>query len=458
MVELETKIEEYTIALREFFNKGATRDVAFRIGRLKALKRAIIEQEKEISAALWSDLRKSEGEAYLTEIGMVLGEIDYHVKHLRRWVKPRRLATPLVFWPSKSRIMYEPYGVVLIIAPWNYPFQLLLEPLIGAISAGNCAVLKPSPSAPATAEVIRKIVTNVFGPAYVSVFDGEGNVVEQLLKERFDYIFFTGGPRFGQHVMEMAAKHLTPVTLELGGKSPCIVGRGANVEIAARRTAWGKFINAGQTCVAPDYVFVHEDQRAEFVEAVRVAVKRFYGDCPYESPDYPRIVHREGTERLARLMQSSGQVVVGGEMNVEEKYIAPTVLVDVESDSPIMREEIFGPILPVLTYREIDEVIRFVNEREKPLALYYFGPRQEAREVLNRTSSGGACVNDTIVHLANPRLPFGGVGMSGVGKYHGKASFELFSNLRSVVKSVTFFDNYFRYTPYKHLNLLKKFM
>lgn len=458
MVESETREEEYTLPLREFFDKGATRDVACRIGRLKALRRVITKQMEEINAALWSDLRKSSGEAYLTEIGMVLGEIDYHVKHLRRWGKPRRLATPLAFWPSKSRIMYEPYGVVLIIAPWNYPFQLLLEPLIGAISAGNCAVLKPSPFAPATAEVVKKIVAAVFESGHVAVFDGEGDVVEQLLRERFDYIFFTGGPRFGQHVMEMAAKHLTPVTLELGGKSPCIVGRGANVEIAARRTAWGKFINAGQTCVAPDYVFVHEDQRAEFVEAIRLAVKRFYGDRPYESPDYPRIVHREGTERLARLMHSSGQVVVGGEVNVEEKYIAPTVLIDVESDSPIMREEIFGPILPVLTYREIDDVIRFVNKREKPLALYYFGPEREAREVLNRTSSGGACVNDTIVHLANPRLPFGGVGMSGVGKYHGKASFELFSNLRSVVKSFTFFDNRFRYPPYKHLNLLKKFM
>lgn len=458
MVESETREEEYTLPLREFFDKGATRDVACRIGRLKALRRVITKQMEEINAALWSDLRKSSGEAYLTEIGVVLGEIDYHVKHLRRWGKPRRLATPLAFCPSKSRIMYEPYGVVLIIAPWNYPFQLLLEPLIGAISAGNCVVLKPSPFAPATAEVIKKIVAAVFEPGHVAVFDGEGDVVEQLLRERFDYIFFTGGPRFGQHVMEMAAKHLTPVTLELGGKSPCIVGRGANVEIAARRTAWGKFINAGQTCVAPDYVFVHEDQQAEFVEAVRLAVKRFYGDRPYESPDYPRIVHREGTERLARLMHSSGQVVVGGEVNVEEKYIAPTVLIDVESDSPIMREEIFGPILPVLTYREIDDVIRFVNRREKPLALYYFGPEREAREVLNRTSSGGACVNDAIVHLANPRLPFGGVGMSGIGKYHGKASFELFSNLRSVVKSFTFFDNHFRYPPYKHLNLLKKFM
>lgn len=439
MVESETRKEEYTIPLREFFDKGMTREVACRIGRLRALRRAITGQMEEINAALWSDLRKSGGEAYLTEIGMVLGEIDYHVKHLRRWVKPRRLATPLAFWPSKSRIMYEPYGVVLIIAPWNYPFQLLLEPLIGAISAGNCVVLKPSPFAPATAEVIKKIVAAVFEPGHVAVFDGEGDVVEQLLKERFDYIFFTGGPRFGQHVMEMAAKHLTPVTLELGGKSPCIVGRGANVEIAARRTAWGKFINAGQTCVAPDYVFVHEDQRAEFVEAIRLAVKRFYGDRPYESPDYPRIVHWEGTERLAHLMHSSGQVVIGGEVNVEEKYIAPTVLIDVDPNSPIMREEIFGPILPVLTYREIDDVIRFVNKREKPLALYYFGPEREAREVLNRTSSGGACVNDTIVHLANPRLPFGGVGMSGIGKYHGKASFELFSNLRSVVKSFTFF-------------------
>lgn len=458
MVESENRKEKYTIPLREFFDKGTTRDVACRIERLKALRRAIIEQMKEINAALWSDLRKSEGEAYLTEIGMVLGEINYHVKHLRQWAKSRRQATPLAVWPSKSWIMYEPYGVVLIIAPWNYPFQLLLEPLIGAISAGNCAVLKPSPFAPATAEVIKKIVAAVFEPGYVSVFDGEGNVAELLLSERFDYIFFTGGSHFGQHVMEMAAKHLTPVTLELGGKSPCIVGRGANVEIAARRTAWGKFINAGQTCVAPDYVFVHKNQRAEFVEAVRLTVKRFYGDRPCDSPDYPRIVHREGTERLANLIHASGQVVFGGEVNVEERYIAPTVLIDVEADSLIMREEIFGPILPVLTYREIDDVIRFVNKRDKPLALYYFGPKREAREVLSRTSSGGACVNDTIVHLANPRLPFGGVGMSGVGKYHGKASFELFSNLRSVVKSFTFFDNPFRYAPYKCLNLLKRFM
>ena len=458
MVESENRKEKYTIPLREFFDKGTTRDVACRIERLKALRRAIIEQMKEINAALWSDLRKSEGEAYLTEIGMVLGEINYHVKHLRQWAKSRRQATPLAVWPSKSWIMYEPYGVVLIIAPWNYPFQLLLEPLIGAISAGNCVVLKPSPFAPATAEVIKKIVAAVFEPGYVSVFDGEGNVAELLLSERFDYIFFTGGSHFGQHVMEMAAKHLTPVTLELGGKSPCIVGRGANVEIAARRTAWGKFINAGQTCVAPDYVFVHKNQRAEFVEAVRLTVKRFYGDRPCDSPDYPRIVHREGTERLANLIHASGQVVFGGEVNVEERYIAPTVLIDVEADSLIMREEIFGPILPVLTYREIDDVIRFVNKRDKPLALYYLGPKREAREVLSRTSSGGACVNDTIVHLANPRLPFGGVGMSGVGKYHGKASFELFSNLRSVVKSFTFFDNPFRYAPYKCLNLLKRFM
>ena len=379
MVESENRKEKYTIPLREFFDKGTTRDVACRIERLKALRRAIIGQMKEINAALWSDLRKSEGEAYLTEIGMVLGEINYHVKHLRQWAKSRRQATPLAVWPSKSWIMYEPYGVVLIIAPWNYPFQLLLEPLIGAISAGNCVVLKPSPFAPATAEVIKKIVAAVFEPGYVSVFDGEGNVAELLLSERFDYIFFTGGSHFGQHVMEMAAKHLTPVTLELGGKSPCIVGRGANVEIAARRTAWGKFINAGQTCVAPDYVFVHENQRAEFVEAVRLTVKRFYGDRPCDSPDYPRIVHREGTERLANLIHASGQVVFGGEVNVEERYIAPTVLIDVEADSLIMREEIFGPILPVLTYREIDDVIRFVNKRDKPLALYYFGPKREAQ-------------------------------------------------------------------------------
>lgn len=458
MIEPEVKEMRYTRSSREFFETGVTRDVAYRVGRLKALRQAIRERVERVNAALWSDLGKSEGEAYLTEIGMVLGEIDYHVRRLGRWTREQRVATPLAFWPSRSRVLHEPYGVVLIIAPWNYPFQLLLEPLIGAVSAGNCVLLKPSPFAPTTTGVIREIVDSVFEPGHVAVFEGDGEVVEELLRERFDYIFFTGGSRFGRHVMEAAARHLTPVTLELGGKSPCIVGREADLEIAARRVVWGKFVNAGQTCVAPDYVLVHEEQRTAFVEAMKRAIGRFYGDDPYRSPDYPRIVHRAGTERLARLMSSSGQVVIGGEVRIEERYVAPTVLIEVESDSPVMREEIFGPLLPVLTYREVGEAIRFVNGRDKPLALYYFGPRREACEVLARTSSGGACVNDMLVHLANPRLPFGGVGMSGMGKYHGKASFELFSNLRSVVKSFTFFDNPFRYAPYKHLNLLKKFM
>lgn len=441
-----------------FFNTDVTKNIAYRIEKLKALKRAIRERIGKVNAALYEDLGKSAGEAYLTEIGIVLGEIDYHVKHLRRWARVRRVRTPLAFLPSKSRIMYEPYGVVLIIAPWNYPFQLLVEPLIGAISAGNCAVLKPSPFAPATTKVVQEIVSAVFEPGHVSVFEGDGQVVEELLRERFDYIFFTGGPRFGKHVMEAASKHLTPVTLELGGKSPCIVGRSADMELTARRIAWGKFVNAGQTCIAPDYVFVPEEQREAFVEAMRRVIRQFYGEDPRKCVDYSRIVHRAGTERLTALMRTSGRIAIGGEVVWEERYIAPTVLVDVEADSPVMQEEIFGPLLPVLTYRDMEEVIRFVNEREKPLALYYFGSSREARKVLARTTSGGACINDTLLHVGNPRLPFGGVGNSGIGKYHGKATFELFSNLRSVVQSSTCLDNTFRYAPSKYLGLLKRFL
>lgn len=448
----------YMESIRQFYRKGITRDVSWRLAKLKELKKSILSRVGDINRALWEDLRKSEGEAYLTEIGMVVGEIDYHVKRLKRWARGRRVATPLPFLPSRSRVMYEPYGVVLIISPWNYPFQLLLEPLVGALSAGNCVVLKPSPHAPATAKVVGEIVSAVFEPGHVRVFEGDGEMVTRLLNERFDYIFFTGGARFGREVMEAASRHLTPVTLELGGKSPCIIDRSANIEIAARRIAWGKFLNAGQTCVAPDYVLVPAELETAFVAAVKRAVRRFYGENPADSPDYTRIIYRAAAERLAHLMHSSGQVVVGGEVDIERKYIAPTVMTEVEPDSPLMQEEIFGPVLPVLVYRELDEAIAFVNAREKPLALYYFGTSKTAKKVLKTTTSGGVCVNDTVIHLANPRLPFGGVGMSGIGKYHGKASFELFSNLKSVVISSAFIDNHFRYAPYKHLNLIKKFM
>lgn len=457
MTESNTR-HGYAESLQVFYKQGITRDISWRLAKLKELKKAILSRVESINKALWEDLRKSEGEAYLTEIGVVIGEIDYHVKHLRRWAKGKRVPTPLPFLPSRSRIMYEPYGVVLIIAPWNYPFQLIMAPLIGAISAGNCAVLKPSPFAPATTKVLGEIVAAVFAPGHVAMFEGDGEMVNRLLEERFDYIFFTGGPRFGRQVMEAASRHLTPVTLELGGKSPCIVDRDANLEIAARRVAWGKFLNAGQTCVAPDYVLIPAEREAAFVAAVKRAIQLFYGENPAESPNYTRIIHQEGTKRLMKLMHSSGQVVVGGEVDVEDKYIAPTVLTGVEPDSPIMREEIFGPVLPILNYKELDEAIDFVNKREKPLALYYFGPSASAEKVLKYTTSGGACINDTIIHVGNFHLPFGGVGTSGMGKYHGKASFELFSNLKSVVISPTFIDNHFRYAPYKHLKLIKKFM
>ena len=388
MDELDTS-SVYTESLRQFYRKGITRDVSWRLAKLKELKKSILSRVGDINRALWEDLRKSEGEAYLTEIGVVVGDIDYHVKHLKRWARGRRVATPLPFLPSRSRLMYEPYGVVLVISPWNYPFQLLLEPLVGALSAGNCVVLKPSPHAPATAKVVGEIVSAVFDSDHVCVCEGDGEMVTRLLSERFDYIFFTGGARFGREVMEVASRHLTPVTLELGGKSPCIIDRSANIEIAARRIAWGKFLNAGQTCVAPDYVLVPAELETAFVNAVKRAIQHFYGENPADSPDYTRIIHRAAAERLAHLMHSSGQVVVGGEVDIEGKYIAPTVMTGVDPDSPLMQEEIFGPVLPVLVYREFDEAIAFVNAREKPLALYYFGTSKMAKKVLKTTTSGG---------------------------------------------------------------------
>ena len=442
---------------RAYYATGVTRDIDFRIDVLRRLKEAVLEYEQEISRALWKDLHKSEGESYLTEIGVVLGEIRDCIKHLHQWSKDRKVSTPLFLFPSRSRIVYEPYGIVLIIAPWNYPFQLLLMPLIGAIAAGNGAVLKPSPYAPAVSEVITRIVGRVFRPEYVSVFDGGEEEAEALLKERFDYIFFTGGARFGQKVMESAAKQLIPLTLELGGKSPCIVGESCNIKLAVWRIAWGKFLNAGQTCVAPDYVLIPNHLKDEFIDRMKSAIFSFWGEEPQNSPDYGRIVHEAGTERLVRLMYSSGKVVCGGEYNIVDRYIAPTLLDEVKPDSSIMQEKIFGPLLPVIGYEQIEEAIEFVNNREKPLALYYFGDKKGEKQILNSTSSGGGCINDTIIHLANSRLPFGGVGRSGMGKYHGRASFELFSNCRTIVRSSSRMDIPLRYPPYK-VKWIKKFL
>lgn len=442
---------------RAYYRMGETRDIGFRVTKLKQLRNAILSSEERIEAALWQDLHKSAYESYLTEISIVLQELDDHIRHLRRWAKPHKAATPMQLFGSRSRIVCEPLGVVLIIAPWNYPFQLLIAPLLGALSAGNCVVLKPSPYTPHVSAVMADLVADVFAPEHVTVVQGGREINQELLAERFDYLFFTGSPSLGKVVMKAAAEHLTPVTLELGGKSPCIVDQGADLELAARRLVWGKFLNAGQTCIAPDYLLVQSNVKAHLLERIGHYIRAFYGVQPRESPDYPRIVRVEAVDRIAGLMRS-GTIIHGGEINREERYIAPTVIDGIQPDDPVMQEEIFGPVLPVMEFHALEEAIRYVNAHEKPLALYYFGNRTSAREVLANTTSGGACINDTIMHIANPHLPFGGVGNSGMGRYHGRDSFLTFSNRRSVLHSTTRWDIPLKYPPFGSLNKLKKLL
>jgi len=442
---------------QRFFASNTTKDTNYRLRQLKRLKAAILRYEDKISEALWEDLHKSAEEAFLTEISLVIQEIDNHIRHLRRWAKPQKVASTLAILPSKCRIISEPLGLALIIAPWNYPFQLVFNPLVGAISAGCCAVVKCSPYIPATAAVMEELITECFPREYVAFMNGNRDVNRALLEQKFDVIFFTGSPELGKIVMRAAAEHLTPVVLELGGKSPCIVDRSADVEIAARRVAWGKCTNAGQTCIAPDYLFLHRDVRDEFVEKYRQAIVQMYGDDPKQSPNYPRIVSDKAFARLTELLQK-GRIVVGGETDADEKYIAPTLIEGVVPGTPIMDEEIFGPILPVIPFSNISDVIDTVNLRPKPLALYYFGDKKTARRVLNSTSSGGACINDTLLHIANHRLPFGGVGNSGMGKYHGRDSFLAFSNRRALVVSRNRPDLPFRYSPFKMFGLVKKIL
>lgn len=456
---LPQDISGITASQKAFFADGKTRSVAFRLAALQQLRLSVRLHSDEICRALWLDLHKSETESYLTEISVVLGEIDDHIRHLKNWTKPKKVATPLVCKPSRSYIIYEPYGVVSIISPWNYPFQLLIDPLVGAISAGNCALLKPSDQSPNTASVISKIITEAFPSNYVAVLEGGHDVVGELLKQPVDYIFFTGSTSFGRQVMKAASDRLIPVTLELGGKSPCIVGEGADMGVTGRRIAWGKFLNAGQTCVAPDYILVRESDKKALIDSLRQSIIRFYGEDPETSPDYGRIVSLKSAERLAGFIRDSGKVVYGGKIDLAQKYISPTLLGDVLPVDPVMQEEIFGPVLPILTYSTIGEAVDFVNSREKPLALYYFGSKDEAAYVISHTSSGGVCINDTVMHLANGNLPFGGVGASGMGRYHGKESFLLFSNVRALLKSTFKIDLPLRYPPYlDKLKWLKRFV
>lgn len=451
-------IEKIINEQREFFNSRKTMDIGFRIEMLKKLKAAIKENEKKILDALHHDLHKPEFEGYLIEVGGVYEELHLHINNLKKWAKPEKVGTGIKAFPGKSFVIREPYGVSLIIAPWNYPFQLLIAPLVGAIAAGNCAVLKPAHYSEATSAVIEELITGIFPPKYVSVFKGGRDVIKQLLQQRYDTIFFTGSPALGRIVMESAAKNLTPVILELGGKSPCIVDAGVNIALAAKRIAWGKFVNAGQTCICPDYLLVHSSIKDVFLQAMKGAIRDLYGENPSSSPDYGRIINKEQYERLVNLMEKQN-VYLGGQCNPGDRYIAPTILTDVSPDSAVMKEEIFGPIFPMITYTSIDEVIGFVNSRSKPLALYLFSENSNThKEVLSKISFGGGCINDTLIHAGNPNLPFGGVGNSGMGSYHGKASFEAFSHRKSILKKSTWIDLKMRYAPYnsKKLAMVKK--
>ncbi len=454
------QITELVARQRAYFESGATRPLAFRRAALGRLYDAIVRMEPALFQALRQDLNKSPQEAYMTEIGLTLSEIRYQKKHLRAFARTRRVPSPLSQFHAKSFIVREPYGVALIMSPWNYPLMLLLEPLAAAIAAGNCCVLKPSAYAPATSAVLAKLIAETFEDRFVAVVEGGRAENTALLDEPFDYIFFTGGQTVGRFVMEKAAAHLTPVTLELGGKSPCIVDRTANLKLAARRIAFGKFLNSGQTCVAPDYALVEQSVVQPFLEHLRRETVQMLGDDPLSNPDYPKMINRRHFDRVCGLLE--GQTAVfGGHADEATLRIAPTVLYPVQPDSAVMGEEIFGPVLPVLSYQSLDEAIAFVRSRPRPLALYVFtGDRETERRVLGTLPYGGGCVNDTIIHLATSRMPFGGVGASGMGNYHGKYGFDTFTHEKSVVKKYTWIDLPMRYQPYSagKLAMIRRFL
>ncbi|MBS4211084.1 aldehyde dehydrogenase [Neobacillus rhizophilus] len=444
---------------KAFFRKEQTKNISFRLAALKKLKDAIKVNEQEIMAALKEDLNKSELDAYAAEIGFVLAELTFTIKNLSSWVKVKSVKTPMTHFGSTSYIYSEPYGVALIIAPWNYPFQLAIAPLIGAIAAGNCAVLKPSELTPKTSEVLAKLINGLYPEEYVSVVEGGVETSTALLEEKFDYIFFTGSVPVGKIIMKAAAKHLTPVTLELGGKSPCIVHDDANLKVAAKRVAWGKFTNAGQTCIAPDYLYVHKNVKDKFLSEFKNTIKELYGENPLRNSDFTHIVSERHFKRLEGFLDN-GQVYSGGKTNSETLAIEPTVLTNISWDDPIMQDEIFGPILPVMEYSNLSEVVDGIHNHPKPLALYIFSENNQVQQtVLNSVSFGGGCVNDTVYHFVSPHLPFGGVGPSGIGSYHGKGSFDTFSHKKSVLKQTTLFDIPFRYPNFKNgLKMLRMFL
>lgn len=448
------KIKKIHTSQQEFFATRATYDIKFRKAMLKKLYAALIKWEKTLCEALYQDLHKSYEEAFLTEISIVLGEIKKHIKHVSSWSKKRYVKTPLKLFPSSTYLVQEPLGNSLIIAPWNYPVQLLLNPLVGAISAGCTAILKPSPYVENVSTVLEKMIKETFDESYIAVVQGNREVNSQLLDLKFDTIFFTGSPSLGRTVMTAAAKNLTPVILELGGKSPCIIDETADIELAARRISWGKTLNSGQTCIAPDYVLIHKSLTEEFVKRFKTNLTKMHGENVQNSSHHVRMVNTKEFNRVSSYLKD-GEILLGGKTDEQERFIEPTLLKVTNLDSPVMNNEIFGPVLPIIEFEDKKEALEFVNKRPKPLAFYYFGEKKNGWEAIRKCTSGGACLNDTIMHIVNENSPFGGVGNSGLGCYHGKESFTAFSHKRTVLYTPTWIDIPFRYMPYTLFKYIK---
>lgn len=434
-----------------YFKSGETRSYQFRKKQLQKLYNAVKEFEKKIFEALNKDLHKSAEESYATEVGFVLSELSYCIKHLKEWMNPTKVSTPLVLMPSSSTIIYDPLGVCLIIAPWNYPFQLLITPLIGAIAGGNCAVLKPSEFTPHTTTVIKEMIETTFHKNFITVVEGDGiKVVPQLMNEnRFDHVFFTGSISVGKEIAKLAAPQLIPTTLELGGKSPCIIDKNIDVKSTVQRITWGKFTNAGQTCVAPDYLLIHKSKKDVVIEGIKKSIKKFYGEHPHQSNDYGRIINENRFNKLCSYL-NDGEILLGGNTNKDDLYIAPTLMHNIVENAAIMQDEIFGPLLPIFTYTEIEEVVERIQHHANPLSLYIFSNNKSVQnKIVENISFGGGCINNTLVHLGNPELPFGGVAYSGMGVYHGEFSFKNFTRPKAIINSSTLVDPSIKYPPYK---------
>jgi len=444
---MEEKIKLILESQRKFFEKGMTLNIGYRIEVLRKLRSLIIKYEQDIKDALWNDFHKPEFEAIATETRFVIKEMNFTIRNLRKWTRKRRVWTPIVHFLAHSYITPQPYGQVLVLSPWNYPFQLSVMPLIGALAAGNCVVLKTSRQVPHVTSVLEKILDN-FPKELVTMINGDHYVSDFLLEYKFDYIFFTGSTEIGKHVMRKAAENLTPVSLELGGKNPCVIAADAKLDFAARRIAWGKFMNAGQTCICSDYLLVDKRVKDRFLQLLTQEIKKFYGDDPETSKDFARVINFDNVRRISKLMKT-GQIVTGGTIDAVNSYVAPTVIKDIKPDDPVMHEEVFGPVLPVIDFEDFNEVYRIIARNPKPLATYIFtGDKKLAREFLDRTQSGSAGINDTVIQIASPYLPYGGIGRSGIGRYHGRKSFETFSNMRSVIVKSNLLDISLRYPPY----------